>query len=65
VDISKLPATPDQNSQDAQAAAVQAKAEADQRRRRSTFLTGPGGINADKFSNPGDIAKASLFGSGR
>src|SRR5688572_21912011 len=56
-----VPATPDPNSQQAQQAAADATAEQQQRRRKSTFLTGSGGISAQRFGNAGDITKADLF----
>lgn len=58
------PKAPGEQSPEAQDAAVQARAEAEERRRKSTFLTGPGGIAKEKFGNPQDIRKASLFGGG-
>ena len=63
-EVGEPPKAPSAESPEAQAAAVQAKAEAEQRRRKSTFLTGPGGISKEKFGNPADIRKASLFGGG-
>lgn len=58
-------ATPDPNSQAAQSAAADAYAEAQQRKKKSTFLTGSGGISAERFGNAGDIKKADLLGGGR
>ncbi len=61
----EVPAVPDQRSQAAQAAEAQALAETDtKRRKQSTFLTGAGGITAEKFGNPADTKKPSLFGGG-
>jgi hypothetical protein len=62
--VGEAPKVPKAESPEAQAAAIQARAEAEERRRKSTFLTGPGGISKEKFGNPADIRKASLFGGG-
>jgi hypothetical protein len=59
-----VPRGPDPNSREAQQAAADVQTEALERRKRSTFLTGPGGISKESFGNPDDIKKADLFGGG-
>lgn len=64
VDKADVPAAPSASSNEAQQAAADAAAEALQRKKKSTFLTGPGGISQERFGAAQDIKKADLFGGG-